>query len=81
MPSPVLSQAATDGGYLLVLAIALPVLGILLAVALGGRHVERVAGVFLPAGLAVAAAILVAICRKAGSRCSTSSATGRRRLE
>lgn len=63
MPNPVLSQATTDGGYLLVLAIALPVLGILLAVTLGGRHVERVIGVFLPAGLAVAAAILVAISR------------------
>ena len=58
MPNAVLSQAATAGGYLLVLAIALPALGILLAVALGGRHVERVAGVFLPAGLVVAAAIL-----------------------
>ena len=63
MPNPVLSQAATDGGYLLVLAIALPVLGILLAVTLGGRHAERVAAASLPAGLAVAAAILVEIWR------------------
>jgi len=53
-----LSQTATAGGYLLVLSIALPALGILLALALGGRHVERVAGVFLPAGLAIAAAIV-----------------------
>ena len=51
------------GGYLLVLAIALPVLGILLAVALGGRHAERVAAVFLPAGLVVAAAILAELWR------------------
>jgi multicomponent Na+:H+ antiporter subunit D len=63
MPNAVLSQAATAGGYLLVLAIALPALGILLAVALGGRQVERVAGVFLPAGLVVAAAILAATWR------------------
>ena len=63
MPNSVLSQAATDGGYLLVLAIALPVLGILLAVTLGGRHAERVAAASLPAGLAVAAAILVEIWR------------------
>jgi multicomponent Na+:H+ antiporter subunit D len=63
MPNAVLSQAATAGGYLLVLAIALPAFSILLAVSLGGRHVERVAGVFLPAGLVVAAAILAAIWR------------------
>lgn len=58
MPDVVLSQPASEDGYLLVLAIALPALGILLAVALGGRQVERVAGVFLPAGLVVAAAIM-----------------------
>ena len=63
MPSSVLSQAATDNGYLLVLAIALPVVGILLAVALGGRHAERVAAAFLPAGLVVATAILAILWR------------------
>ena len=44
-------------GYLLVLAIVLPVIGILLSLAMGGRSVERIAMVLLPAGLAVAAAV------------------------
>jgi formate hydrogenlyase subunit 3/multisubunit Na+/H+ antiporter MnhD subunit len=56
-------QATTDGGYLMVLAIALPVLGILLAFALGGRHVERLAGFFLPAGLVIAAGVLAEFAR------------------
>jgi formate hydrogenlyase subunit 3/multisubunit Na+/H+ antiporter MnhD subunit len=57
----VLSDVTTTGGFLLVLAIMLPVAGILLSLALGGRYVERVAAVFLPAGAAVAAAVFVAV--------------------
>ena len=49
-----LALATTAGGYLLVLAIILPVAGMLLSLVLGGRHAERIALVLLPAGLAVA---------------------------
>ena len=48
---------------LLVLAIMLPMTGILLALLLGGRHIERLAMLLLPAGLAVAAAVLAAVWR------------------
>ena len=47
----------TANGYLLVLAIMLPVIGILLSLAAGGRCVERIAMVLLPAGLVIAAAV------------------------
>ena len=47
----------TANGYLLVLAIMLPVIGILLSLAAGGRYVERIAMVLLPVGLVIAAAI------------------------
>ena len=59
----VLSDATTAGGFLLVLAIMLPATGILLSLVLGGRHVERLALVLLPAGFAVAAAVLAAVWR------------------
>lgn len=62
-PATVLSQVTTDGGYLMVLSIALPVLGILFAFALGGRQVERLAGLLLPAGLAIAAGVLIEFAR------------------
>ena len=52
-----LSDKTTANGYLLVLAIILPVIGILLSLAVGGRYVERIAMVLLLAGLAVAAAV------------------------
>ncbi|HUL89419.1 MAG TPA: proton-conducting transporter membrane subunit [Pseudolabrys sp.] len=48
----------TANGYLLVLAIMLPVIGILLSLAAGGRCVERIAMVLLPAGLVIAAAVI-----------------------
>jgi len=47
----------TANGYLLVLAIMLPVIGILLSLAAGGRYVERIAMVLLPVGLVIAAAV------------------------
>jgi multicomponent Na+:H+ antiporter subunit D len=53
---------ATASGFLLVLAIMLPVGG-LLATALGGRHPERIALALMPAGLAAAIAIAVAVGR------------------
>src|SRR5262245_34076222 len=59
--TPILTDATTAGGYLLVLSIMLPATGILLALVLGGRHVERIAIILLPIGLAVAAAVLTAV--------------------
>jgi formate hydrogenlyase subunit 3/multisubunit Na+/H+ antiporter MnhD subunit len=50
-------NSATAGGFLLVLAIVLPVAGALLSLALGGRHAERITLSLMPAGFAVALAI------------------------
>jgi formate hydrogenlyase subunit 3/multisubunit Na+/H+ antiporter MnhD subunit len=63
-----LGAAATEGAmqgrdYLLVLAIVLPVAGVLLSVAFGGRHAERIALLLIPVGLIVAIAILADISR------------------
>ena len=52
---------ATPGGFLLVLAIALPVAGVLLALALGGRRAEAIALILMPVQLTVAVAIAIAI--------------------
>jgi len=46
-----------------VLAIVLPVVGVLLSLALGGRHAERIALILMPAGLAVAGAITAGVWR------------------
>jgi len=56
-------SSATAGGFLLVLAIVLPVVGVLLSLALGGRHAERIALILMPAGLAVAGAITAGVWR------------------
>jgi formate hydrogenlyase subunit 3/multisubunit Na+/H+ antiporter MnhD subunit len=58
-----LSDATTAGGFLLVLAVALPFLGVLLSLALGGRHAERVALIYMPVGLGVAVAIAAGVAR------------------
>ncbi|MGB6326831.1 MAG: hypothetical protein WBG11_13945 [Methylocella sp.] len=55
--------AATAGGFLLVLAIVLPVAGVLFLLALGGRHAERIALGVMPAGFGVAIAIAVLLWR------------------
>ena len=55
--------AATAGGFLLVLAIVLPVTGVLLSFVLGGRHAERIALGIMPAGFGVAIAIVVLLWR------------------
>src|SRR5262245_5273622 len=57
--APVLDTATTYG-FLLVLAIVIPLAGVLLAFAAGGRHVERIALATIPLGLAIAVAIIVA---------------------
>ncbi|MGC2198624.1 MAG: proton-conducting transporter membrane subunit [Stellaceae bacterium] len=56
-------SSTTAGGFLLVLAIVLPVMGVLLSLALGGRHAERIALIVMPAGLAVAVAIVADVWR------------------
>jgi formate hydrogenlyase subunit 3/multisubunit Na+/H+ antiporter MnhD subunit len=58
-----LSNATTTGGFLLVLAIISPVAGILLSLAIGGRHVERIVLILLPVGLGLAAAVCAAVWR------------------
>ncbi len=58
-----ISAGTTPGGFLLVLALALPVAGVLIALLLGGRCAERVAIVVMPFGLAVAGAIAVGVWR------------------
>ena len=59
----VLPDATTTDGALLVLAIVLPVAGVLLSLALGGRHVERIAFVLLPSGFGVAFVIFADVWR------------------
>ncbi|MGB9494666.1 MAG: proton-conducting transporter membrane subunit [Azonexus sp.] len=46
----------TAGGFLLVLALVLPLLGVLAALTLGGRNARRVAMLAIPLGLVLAAA-------------------------
>ena len=59
----IVSAGTTPGGFLLVLAIMLPVGGLLLSFLLGGRHAERVAIVVMPFGVAVAVAIAAGVWR------------------
>jgi formate hydrogenlyase subunit 3/multisubunit Na+/H+ antiporter MnhD subunit len=57
------AAATTPGGFLLVLALLLPVTGALVALVLGGRHAERIALVLMPVGLALAIVIAVEVFR------------------
>ena len=50
-------DATTSGGYLLILAIVLPVAAVLSSLVVGGRQVERVALIVLPCNLIVASII------------------------
>ena len=54
-------NSATAGGFLLVLAIVLPVAGVLIALLFGRRYAERIALAVMPFGLAVAIAIAAAV--------------------
>ena len=65
-PAPALDTVATSGGSLLVLAIMLPVAGMLAAFAAGGRHAERIVLATLPLGLAIAVTIVVTLLRAGG---------------
>jgi multicomponent Na+:H+ antiporter subunit D len=64
--APVVDAVTTTGGFLLVLALVVPVAGVLLAFVAGGRHVEQVAFAIMPLGVAIALAILVALWRAGG---------------
>ena len=63
MLTPASALATTAGGYLLVLAIILPVVGILLSLVIGGRYAERIALALMPVGLGIALAITIEIWR------------------
>ena len=56
----------TTGGFLLVLSLVVPVAGVLLAFAAGGRHVERIAPVIMALGFVIAGVIAVAILQTGG---------------
>ncbi len=58
-----LSDTSSAGGSLLVLAIVLPVAGLLLALVTGGHYARAITLVLMPAGLAVAAGILICVWR------------------
>ncbi|MFZ1444485.1 MAG: hypothetical protein WAS49_03265, partial [Candidatus Dechloromonas phosphoritropha] len=54
-----IAEVTTAGGFLLVLALVLPLLGVLAALVLGGRNARRVAFLTIPLGLVFAMAIIV----------------------
>lgn len=54
-----IAEVTTTGGFLLVLALVLPLLGVLAALVLGGRNARRVAFLTIPLGLVFAMAIIV----------------------
>ena len=54
-----LPEATTVGGFLLVLALVLPFVGVLAALTLGGRHARTVTMLTLPLGLVLSLAIVV----------------------
>ncbi len=58
-----LAAGTTAGGFLLVLAIMLPVAGVLFSLLFGRRYAERAALAVMPLGLAVAAAIAIGVWR------------------
>ena len=60
-PDATSAAETTTGGLLLVLSIVVPVAGILLAFVLGVRYVRLVVLAAIPLGLAIAAAILLAL--------------------
>ena len=67
IPVTALPFAAAAGGFLLVLAIVLPVAGVPLSLVLGGSHAERIALGVMPAGFGVAIAIAVLLWRSGES--------------
>jgi multicomponent Na+:H+ antiporter subunit D len=64
MSAVTLALATNPGGYLLVLAIVLPVVGMLLSLVAGGRNAERIALALMPAGLGIALVIAFGVWRE-----------------
>ena len=62
----VLLGVTTTGGFLLVLSLVVPVAGVLLAFAAGGRYVEWIAPVIMALGLAIAGVIAVVMLQTGG---------------
>lgn len=52
---------ATPGGFMLVLALIMPVTGLLLAFALGGARAERIAMALIPVGVAIALMLVAGV--------------------
>ena len=65
-PVTVPDAATTPGGFLLVLSIAVPVAGVLLAFVLGGRWVRSVAFTIVPIVLAIVAATVMVLPQSKG---------------
>ena len=65
----------TPGGWLLLLAVLAPFVGVLVGLALGGRNAQRVATLILPIGLAVA--LLLRLFDETGSVTLSSDAPAR----
>jgi multicomponent Na+:H+ antiporter subunit D len=64
MAAVTLALATSPGGYLLVLAIIVPVVGMIASLVVGGRGAERIALAVMPAGLGVALAIAAGVWRE-----------------
>jgi formate hydrogenlyase subunit 3/multisubunit Na+/H+ antiporter MnhD subunit len=58
-----ISPPASAGGFLLVLAIFLPIAGVLLSVAFGGHHAKRIALAAMPVGFGIAIALFASVWR------------------
>lgn len=65
-PAPALDATTTPSGFLLVLSIAIPIAGVLLAFVLGERHIRLVAFATIPLGLVIVVAILAAVAQRMG---------------
>jgi multicomponent Na+:H+ antiporter subunit D len=59
MHAVALAFSSGAGGLLLVISLVIPLAGVLLAFAVGGRNVERIALCVMPLGLAIALAVFV----------------------
>jgi formate hydrogenlyase subunit 3/multisubunit Na+/H+ antiporter MnhD subunit len=59
--TPAMALATSDYGDLLVLAIVVPVSGMMLSLVVGGRHAERIALMLMPVGVGLALAIALEV--------------------
>jgi formate hydrogenlyase subunit 3/multisubunit Na+/H+ antiporter MnhD subunit len=65
-PGAALNAVTTEGGFLLVLSIAVPLAGILLAFVISGRHIERIVFATILLGFAIVSAVLLTLQRSEG---------------